>query len=337
MNAHKPPMVALLEMLTGGWVAGAIGAAAELGVADRLRDGPKNVQTLARTVGADERSLYRLLRFMASADLLREMEGQVFALTETGELLRSDREGSLHGAAILMASNYSQRHWEHAAFSVRMGKPSFDKVHGMNTWKYLREHPEEMKVFQNGMTSLASIMHPLAVDAYDFPQSGTVVDVGGGHGQMLSVILQRNPGLRGILFDLPEVVGGSKEVFARMGVRDRAETVSGSFFEAVPARSDIYCMAHILHDWDDEHCVKILKTIRRAIGPEGRLLVFDAVLKGPNEPEFGKLLDLQMLLVTSGQERTMEEFRALFEKGGFKLSRVIPTRSSMSIAEGVPV
>lgn len=334
--AHIP---AMMQMITGGWVAGMVGTIAELGIADQLAGGARKAEEIARLIDADEAAMYRLLRAGAAFGLVHEHAEHLFELTDMGRLLQAEQKGgsaTLRDAAIFFKSHHCQRPWEEAAHSVRTGKTAFEKMYGCDAWKWYQDHPEDSRVFNNAMTALASSMHAAAVGAYDFSKFSTVVDVGGGHGHLIATILQQHQNATGIVFDLPHVVAGAAELFAKLGVTARARAEGGSFFEKVPV-ADAYVMSHILHDWDDAHCEKILKTCRAAGCPGHTLLAFDAVIKGPNEMDFGKLLDLEMLLVPGGRERTEPEFRELFKRAGYEVRRVIPTQSSVSIVEGVAI
>ena len=334
---EKPPVAALLEMITGGSMAGAIATAAELGVPDQLSAGPKSAAELASAVHADESSLYRLLRYLASIGILREHEGRRFELTALGQLLRSDSPQSMRDAAVFFVSHHAQRPWEQAAYSVRTGKPSFDRMYGATAWDWYARNPDDAAVFHRAMSALSGSLHRAAVEAYDFSGITTIADIGGGHGHLLSLILSKHPAMRGILFDQPHVIKDAAPVFEKFRVAERARAIGGSFFENIPAEADAHILAHILHDWDDTHCEKILKNCRRSIASPGRLLVLDAVLKGTNEPDFGKLLDLEMLLVPSGRERTADEFESLFRACGWKLARILPTAAGKSVLEALPV
>jgi len=253
-------------------------------------------------------------------------------------MLREDVPGSIRHAAIMFNRPWNARSWEECLFSVKTGKPAFDKVFGMDSWKYFAQHPDDQANFDKSMVNLSSTMHAAAVEAYDFGGIGSICDVGGGHGRLLAMVLKKYPKMRGVVFDQPHVVKGAAGVFMESGVTGRAEGVGGSFFESVPAGHDAYMMSHILHDWDDAKCVTILKNCRKGIktgGAGGRLLVLDAVIKPGNEPDLGKIIDMEMLVCVSGRERTEAEFAALMKQSGFAFKRVIPTKSSVSIVEGV--
>lgn len=314
----------------------AVYAAAELGVADLLADGPQRAEEVAKRLGVHGPSLYRLLRALTVPGVVVEDANQGFALTQVGEALRSDVPGSMRPYVRFVGAPFRLAAWKELASSVRTGRPAFVVAQGMPFFDYLRAHPEDAATFDAAMTSITAQIGEAVATAYDFSGLGTLVDVGGGRGRLLSAILRRNPSLRGVLFELPRAAEGAKATFADAGLSDRVEVLSGDFFESVPAGGDAYIMKSIIHDWDDERCVRLLRNCREAMGAEGRLLVIEGVIPPPGEPAFHKLLDLEMLVIPGGVERTAEEFRALFERGGFRLSRVLPTGSALNVIEGVP-
>lgn len=337
MAVPIPPSVRIRELTMSAQMAfHAIYTAAELGLADGLADGPQDPETLAKGLGLHGPSLYRLLRALTVTGVVKEGPNHLFALTPVGEALRRDVPGSMRAYVRFVGSPWRLASWQELAFSMRTGEPAFPKVFGMPMFDYLGAHPEHAAIFDGAMTSVTTIVEAAIVGAYDFSTIRMLVDVGGGHGRLLSGILRRNPALRGMLFDLPHVVEGAKTSFAAQGLSDRVEVRSGNFFESVPAGGDTYLMKLILHDWDDERCVRLLRNSREAMGPEGRLLVVEGVVSPPGEAALHKLLDLEMLVMLGGRERTAEEFRALFEAAGFRLARVIPTESTLKILEGVP-
>lgn len=322
-------------------MAGAIGVAGRIGVADHLASGPRTLNELAAATGVHGPSLNRLLRYLASIGLFREEKDGRYTLTELGSLLRRGVPGSMRDAAVFFASHHAQRPWEQAEYSLKTGKPAFHLMYNGSPWEWYATHADDAAEFNAAMTALSGTLHRAAAEAYDFRGIGTIMDIGGGHGSLLAQILARNPSMRGVLFDLPHVVAGAGPVFESMGVSARARAHGGSFFEPIPAGADAHIMAHIIHDWDDEHCTRLLRNCRAAIdrGPDGRggrLLIVDAVITGPNQPDFGKLLDLEMLLVPGGKERTEPEFRELLHGAGWRLTRIIPTPAGKSIIEGVP-
>jgi hypothetical protein len=330
-----PAPLALQRMMTGYWVSKALNVAAELGVADLLRDGPRISDELAAACGAHPPTLYRLLRALASVGVFAEGEGRRFALTPLAELLRSDVPGSMRALARMYGSE-QYRAWGDLLDGVRTGEPAFDRVFGASFFDYLAGSPGSGAIFNEAMTGWTAQVADAVVAAYEFAGTRTVLDVGGGHGLLLATILQVYPAMHGVLFERPDVIVGGLPLLEAAGVADRCGVVGGDFFASVPDGGDVYILAQILHDWDDERCRVILGNCRRAMGPDGKLLVVEQVLPPANEAAFAKWLDLHMLVLLAGRERTEAEYRVLLAAAGFALTKVIPTRSGASIVEGVP-
>jgi hypothetical protein len=326
--------VALLRMMTGYWLSKSLSVAAELGLADMLRAGPQTTDELAIACGADSPSLYRLLRALASVGVFTETQGRCFGLTPMAEMLRSDLPGSMRSLARMYGSE-QYRAWDDLLASVRSGEPAFDRVFGASYFDFLANTPHADAVFNDAMTGYTAQVASAVVAAYDFGGIDKVVDVGGGHGLLLTTILRAHPDMHGVLLDLPNVIAGTQPLLDAAGLDGRCETVAGDFFASVPEAADAYVLAQILHDWDDERCHSILVNCRQAMRPDAKILVVEQVLPLANEPSFGKWLDLHMLVLVTGRERTETEYAALFEVAGFKLTRVIPTASGACIVEGV--
>jgi O-methyltransferase domain/Dimerisation domain len=333
------PAVALRQLSTGFWLTKAIAVAAELGIADHLQAGPKTVAELAQAVGAHPGSLYRLLRGIASVGVFAE-EGQGrFTLTPLAALLLTDTPQSWRAAAIMNGAPWVWQPWGDLLHSVKTGNPAFDHVFGMEFDAYLTQHRDAADTFQAFM-DVATGEEALAVaPVYDFSGLSLVVDVGGGRGALLGTILQANPYLRGVLFEAPHVIATARAALEAQGVADRCELVAGDFFEALPTGGDAYLLKWILVSWDDERAITILQNCRRAMSAHGRLLVVERIIPPGNEPFYGKLADLNLLVLYRGRHRTEAEYRALFARAGFELSRIIPTHSptEFSVIEGVPV
>jgi hypothetical protein len=321
------------RMITGYWVSQAIYAAAKFGIADLLKGGPQTVGELARATSTDPDALYRLLRALASVGIFAEGASRRFSLTPLAEPLRSDAAGSKHALA-LMSGDEQFRAWAEVDYSIRTGKPAFDKIFGKPAFDYLGEHPDKARTFDAAMVGIHGRESGAVLEAYDFSGVGVVADVGGGNGSQLAEILGKHPRMRGILFDLPHVIERARERMRAAGLLDRCELVPGSFFDAVPEGADAYVLRHIIHDWDEERCLSILRNCRRAMPAAGRLLVIESVIPPGNGPFHGKFLDLHMLLVPGGKERTEAEYRALFDAASFELARVVPTGTEVSIVEG---
>lgn len=332
--ADTAPHQQLDGMITGYWVSQAIYAAAKFDIADLLKDGPRTVEQLAEATSTNADALYRLLRALASVGVFAEAEPRTFLLTPLAEPLRNDVEGSKRALSLMMGDEQFHA-WTEIDYSIRTGKTSFEKVFGKPVFDYLADCPDKARIFDAAMTGIHGRESNALLDAYDFAGIGMVADVGGGNGSQTSAVLQKHTAMQGILFDLPHVVERAKERIAAAGLADRCRLVGGNFFESVPDGADAYMLRHIIHDWDDEKALTILRNCHRAMPAHGKLLVVESVIPPGNEPFGGKLLDLVMLLIPGGKERTEEEYRTLFEKAGFELSRIVPTDSEISVVEGV--
>lgn len=327
---------AFLDLINGFRVSQAIHVAATLGIADLLRDGPRSSDDLAAATGTHADALYRLLRALASVSVFREDPDRRFALTPLGECLRSDAHEPMGPWAVHIGQPEVWRAWGELLDSVRTGENAFCRVHGVNTWEYYVRNPQAGAIFDRAMTGLSRRQANVVLKAGNFERFRCVVDVGGGHGLLLSAILAHHQLLRGVLFDQPHVVAGSEPVLRAAGVADRCQVVGGDFFEALPDGGDAHVLKFILHDWEDAQATAILRTCRRAIAPNGKLLVIDSEISPPNEGPLGKFRDLNMLVHPGGRERTRKEWMALFAAGGFRLVRATPTEASLSIIEGDP-
>jgi O-methyltransferase/methyltransferase family protein len=333
----KPLPAVMLDLIIGYWVSQLVHVAAKLGLADLLKGGPKSPAELARSVGADPGTLRRVLRALAGVGVFAERKDGRFALTPLGATLRSDRPDSMRAFAIMMVDDYWFQAWSDLLQSIKTGQTAFDRVHGLKVFDYFGKHPDKARAFGEAMTSISGTENPVVAAACDSSRVGTLVDVGGSHGHLLAAILKANPKLKGVLFDRPQVLEQARDA-PYVGGREiagRMELAPGDFFQSVPAGADAYIMKYILHDWDDDLCVKILENCRRAMAPNGRVLVVDTVIPPGNDPHWGKLLDINMLVGPGGRERTRSEFVQLFARAGLKLKRIIPTASPLSIVEGV--
>ncbi len=330
-----PPHVQLIQMATGAWVARTLHAAAMLGLADQLTGKPKSAAELAGAVRAHAPSLHRLMRTLASLGILTEQKEQRYALTTLGEALKINAPGSARSTVLTFGSPWAQSGWDHLVYSVQTGKTGFEKAQGMPLFNYLAKHPEDASLFNETMAGFHSQEPPAVAAAYDFSTFKTIVDIGGGTGSLLAAILTRCAGPRGVLFDLPHVVAEAPALLKAKGVNDRVTIEAGDFFKTVPAGGDAYVLSHIIHDWDEDQCLTILRHIRKVINSGGRLLIAEMVLPAGDTPHPGKMLDMAMLVWPGGQERTLAEYDHLLSKGGFHLTRVVPTASAVNVVEAV--
>lgn len=324
----------LQRLLTGTWISQMLYAAAKLGLADHLADKPLAAEDLAPAVGVQAEPLYRLLRALAGEGVFAEDEHRRFSLTPMAELLRSDVAGSKQAMAIMLGEEHHAA-WGQIIYSLQTGKPAFDHVYGQPIFDYLAGHPEAARVFDAAMTAVHGSETAQMLAAYDFSAVKTLADIGGGNGSLITMVLQRYPKLQGILYDIDHVVARAKPRLEAAGVADRCQVVAGNFFESVPAGADTYLMRHIIHDWDEARCIQILKHVRAVLPAGGKLLLIEVVVPTGNEPSFGKLMDINMMVLPGGKERTADEYRALYAAAGFKLSRIVPTSGVMSLIEGV--
>jgi SAM-dependent methyltransferase len=331
-----PPSVAILEVATGAWTTQIIYVAARLGIADELADGPAHAADLATRVGADPDALYRLMRALASKGLLQHRRDDSFALTKMGHALRADAPESMRGMVLFIGHQARWEDWGNLLHSVQTGEPSVIKLRGMPYFDYLETDHELAQVFNDAMTATSGITNEIALSRYDFTKFRLIVDVGGGHGLLLSTILRRAPEARGVVFDLPSVVTDAETTFKAAGVADRCSAEGGSFLEHVPGGGDAYVLKNIIHDWDDASAVTILRNIRTAIAPGGKLLLLEMVLPERASSFLGFQVDLEMLVTVGGKERTRAEYANLLARAGFRLTDVVGTVTPISIVEAIP-
>ena len=311
-------------------------AALSLNVPDHLAGGPRTAAELARATNANEDAIFRVLRLLASLGLFEETAPRTFALTAAGGMLRKDVPGSLRGIAIFISDPMHYRIYANIMHSMTTGKPASEFTWGMPPFEYLAKDQEYSKTFNDAMTSFSAPIAGAAIDAYDFSTIGTLVDVAGGHGEVLMSILKANPKMRGIVTDLGHVVEGAKPRIASAGLSDRMQAVPCDFFKSVPEGGDAYIMKHIIHDWDDERASVILKSIATAMGSKkGTVILLESVIAAGGQPDLGKFIDIEMLLFPGGKERSEEEFRSLFDRSGFTLTKIVPTKSPVSVIEAV--
>jgi SAM-dependent methyltransferase len=338
MTKHSPEVPApgrLIDLTTGALITQALSVAATLGVADHLGAGPRSVDELADAVGADAPSLYRVLRALTDVEVFVELGDRRFASTELSDLLRSDGPASLRAWAAMVGAPFHLRALTDLVGSVRTGEPAFERVHQQQAFDYFRDHPDEGALFNDAMTGASSLPIAKVMTACDFSRSRIVVDVGGGHGSLLAAVLQAHPHLRGVVFDLPEVVLGALPVLEKAGVSDRASTVGGDFFEAVPPGGDVHLLSNIIHDWDDDRALRILSNCRAALEPGGRVLLGEAVLPDEPEPSLAKLIDVEMLVMGTGRQRSEAELRDHLRQAGLRLSGIGPSGPLWSVVEAV--
>lgn len=322
------------DLLMAFVVSRSLHVAAELGVADALAAGPKDQEALAQAVGAHADTLRRVLRALEGAGVFEQLPDGRFANTARSECLRSDVPGSLRALARMHGGLAQWQAWAGLEHSVRTGEPSFAHVHGLPMFDYLAANPEAARRFDEAMANSSRLINAALVEAYAWSGIGTLVDVAGGVGSTLAAIMRANPRMQGVLFDLPHVVERGRAYLAEEGLAERCRTEEGSFFATIPSGGDAYFMKHILHDWNDDDCLRILSHCKAAMADHAKLLVCEKIVPPGNEPSVAKTMDLVMLVLThGGRERTEKEFRDLFARAGLRLTRVVSTRADNVILE----
>jgi hypothetical protein len=327
-----PPPIQMLQLISGFWVARCIYVCAKLGLADLIKDEPKTADDLAMATETHGPSLFRVLRALASVGVITQDDRNRFGATPLSDTLR-DEPGSIRAFAMTELGEEHYPAWGELLHSVRTGGIAFDHAFGENCWDFFAKHPENAKIFNDAMSGMTAQVNDVLHASYSFAGINKIMDVGGGHGGLITSILQRNPEMSGVLFDSPQVIEGA--VMQDTDVANRCEMIGGDFFESVPAGAEAIILKWIIHDWNDEQSVAILKNCHKALPANGKLMLVEAVVPATSEPHFSKFIDLNMLVMTGGRERTEEEFRKLYEESGFKLTRVVPTESPFSVIEGV--
>ena len=334
--AQTNPAIALSNMLTGYWIAQSIYVAAKLGLADLVKDGPKTAEQMAAATQTQPEALYRLLRALASVGVFREDDYRRFVMTPLAAQLQSDLPNSQRALAIMVGEEHYAC-WAELLHSIRTGKTAFEKIYGEPIFDWMSKHAEQAAVFDKAIVAVHGRETGAMLEAYDFSSIGTLADVGGGNGSVIRGVMAKYPKMRGMLCDLPGVIERAKPLVADEGLADRLQTMPTNFFESVPPGADAYLLRHIIHDWNDEQSVQILRNVRRAMSKDGRVLLIEGIIPPGNDPSFSKLLDLNMLVIPGGKERTEGEYRDLYEAAGFRLSSITATKSDVSVIEGRPV
>lgn len=335
LQPQMPPQAVIMQMAMGYMMSQSLGVAAKLYIADHLKDGAKTIEELAGLTATHTPSLYRLMRALVCVGVFQVDDESRFSNNVLSEFLRSDHPESFRAAVHMITD---PEHWKphgNLMESVKTGGDAFTYTFGKPVFPYFAEHPEAAEVFDNAMSSFSKSSAGAVAAIYDFSGAGTIADIGGGHGRLLASVLKTVPEAKGILFDQAQVVEGN--ILAEEGVADRTETVGGNFFESIPVVADIYMMKWIIHDWNDEQSITILSNLAKSAPKGSKLLLVETVVEEGFTPSISKIMDINMLAMTGGKERTPTEYAELFEKTGFKLTNVYPTPSPMSIVEAVRV
>jgi hypothetical protein len=336
VRAHAdavPPQAQLMQMAMGFMMSDMLGTVVKLKLADHLADGPKTAEELAGPTGTHAPSLHRLLRTLSAHGLFAEDGERRFALTALSEPLRTGVPGSVMTSVKLTTGSLFQRTFANLLYSVQTGKTAFEKEFGANLFEYLSTRPDDASMFSDLMVGFHGPETAAVAAAYDFSGLGTIADVGGATGNMITAILAKHPEAKGLIYDLPHNEADALTLVGARGMSERVRFEAGNFFEAVPEGYDAYLMSHIIHDWSEEQCLTILGNCRRAMGPKSRLLIVEMVLPEGNVFHPGKMTDMIMLAIPGGEERTEEQYRELLAKAGFRLERVVATNSAASVVE----
>jgi hypothetical protein len=326
---------ALFQMATGYWISQAIYVAAKLRIADLLKDGPKSCATLATATQSDAPSLFRLMRALASVGVFSHVGRDRFALSRLAERLRTDNPASLKAMVITIGEIHYQA-CGNLLHSVQTGCSAFDKTFGASLFDYLRQNVAAADAFNQGMANVASMLAYAVLMAYDFGGISSIVDVGGGQGTLLEKILLFNSDMRGTVFDTASTIKGAKQQLGKNAWGSRCSYVSGDFFTSVPQGAAAYLLSGVIHDWDDDRAIRILNICRRAMTRDSRVLLVEMVVPDNAVNCFSKLLDLNMLVMNGGRERSETEFRTLLDASGYKLTKVVSTMAPQSVIEAVP-
>jgi hypothetical protein len=322
----------MVQLLSGFQVSQALYVAAKIGVADRLADGPVAVEQLASDLDADPLALSRLLRTLGALGVFSEADPGAYGLTPLGATLVSDREGSMRDLALMwMETHYAP--FAGLLETVRTGDCAATEHYGQPFFSWLADQPEQVDRFSRAMANLTDGIKAGAIASYAFPQSGAIVDVGGADGALLARVLESAPAATGVVFDLPHVVAEAAPTLKSYGLGDRMTSEGGDFFEAVPAGGDAYLLSMVLHDWNDVDATRLLSNIRDAAAPGARVLAFELVMPPGDQPHMSKMIDLTMLGMLNGRERTETEMRSLFEGAGLTYDGTTPTPTPISIIE----
>lgn len=333
-----PAPLAMTELVViGQMVPQAIAAAVELQVADALADAPLHLAELARRVGAEPDALARLMRALISRGIFRERRDGRYALNAMADSLRSDSPYSVAGAARYFGSRQHREAWSLLCDAVRTGESVVPALWGSEPFRYLDENPEFATIVNDAMTSISQMAAPLVVAAYDFSRFPVIVDIGGGQGRLLSTILAATPSAVGVLYELPRVAEGARDVLEAAGVGGRVRIEGGSFFDGVPTGGDAYVLKDVIHDWDDDAAQSILQNIAAAASEGSTLLLIELMIPRHHREFTGKWTDLEMMVIVGGRERDADQYRELLRRSGFQINRIIPTATPFSIIEAVPI
>lgn len=321
----------LLMLMSGEWVSRGLYVATKLEIADHLQSSPKSIEDLSHLTQCNPESLYRLLHMLAGFGIFEEVSPGVFSNTETSNMLAKTNPDTLNALSIFYGEEI-HKSWEELLPSIQTGTPAFQLAYKQPVFSYFKENPSRAKIFQEAMKEKSTAVIKSASSTYDFNKVGSVYDIGGGYGQFMQNLLQNHPNMQGMVFDLPEVIAAVRQRTPQLE-NERFKLVSGDFFVSVPEGGDVYLLKSVLHDWDDENSEKILKNCYQAMHSTSRLLIVEVVLHPKDLSQYANCMDILMLAVTGGKERSLDSFKQMLENSGFVLKNVYPTSTEFSILE----
>jgi C-methyltransferase len=329
-----PPDYVMMELTTSLWLAKAIGVATDLGIADLLKEKPLHISELSALTKTHQPSLLRLMRMLSGNGIFRNAGDHIYSNTRLSEVLLEER----HSMKKFIQHHMGETNWMFIGDlekSIRSGENAIKMRTGVEPFDFLAQFPDKNEMFSQAMTDTSEMAAPLFITAYPFGKFRKIIDIGGGHGYLISAIAAKNPKTECVVLDLPQVVPSAIDNFKRFGVEGRCSFAEGDFFGNIPEDGDLYILKNILHDWEDDKSIEILKNVKKSMHEKSRLLIIDSVMDDKNHSSFGKILDLQMLIGTSGgRERTLDEFRELFSKAGLTMTRAINTATPFHFIEG---
>ncbi len=328
-----PANVAIIEMVQGFYVTRAIGVATDLNLAEHLKNDEKSIIELAELTKTHKESLYRLMRMLVSQGIFIEKKNHFFANNKLSRTMLN-QQNSMRHMIIHQINSINWKMFEELDHVIKTGENASEKVLGMDVFEYLEKNPDRNEIYNQAMTNSSIMLSYAILSEYNFSKVKNIIDIGGGQGILLAMILYKYKSIKGKVFDLPHVIEGVKKIFEQYGVSDRAETISGNFFETIPAGSDMYFLKNIIHNLSDDQSIDILKKIKTVLPTNGKILIFEPIIENNNRYSFAKLYDIQMLVSQNGgKERTREEFKEIIKQSGLKLNRIIQTAAPFSIIE----
>ncbi|MCG8571643.1 MAG: acetylserotonin O-methyltransferase [Spirochaetes bacterium] len=329
-NNEQNPENQMMKFITAKWISQPIYVAAKLGIPDILAAGPLSITELAKRCQCQSNYLYRILRALTAIGIFKENEQKYFELTPLAEYLQSNK---LRAVALLFLSDWHNQAWDQLLKCVHTGEIPFQTAFGIPCFEWLNQNPAAQDIFHQANAMKAAQTHSVIIHTYDFTPFNNIIDIGGGYGGLIFKILENNPHLQGMIADLPSIVEDVHNQIIKKGLEDRCQAHSCDFFKAIPKNKELYLLSHILHDWDDQHCKKILINCNRAMTTASRLLIVENIISDDDEFGIAKLLDLEVLVMGGGQERTSQEYQNLLNQCGFLIQNIMPTKSSVSLIE----